>query len=327
MRLESTPATSRQSATQAASAAVGLAASALATATNQRVPHGEEAPAEVRDHLYLLPHGVIYTSSWITTKSTVCSPACILLSAQRQSFEVTVGKQTHSSDALVFRPMQAAGMRAENCSLASILVHPIHPEYRRFSAIATPGWQRLDRDAFSVADEMLHRACLGDLGIESAQQLLEMVVGIAVRYLPRIRSRDVRHQRLLELLQHNPHCQLGELAAALQVAPHRMPSLFARAVGLPWRSFQLWQKVRAVGVEMGSHRSLTEIAVKAGFSDSAHLSKTWHQFFGAAPSKFFNHRRVQVHYGLCSQESIRKPGLVLPPGRAERACPHCGSLL
>jgi AraC family transcriptional regulator, arabinose operon regulatory protein len=316
----------REEQTQAASAAATLPSTKALCAANTALGPGADPAGNAKDHVYLLPHGVIYTSPWFITESAACSPACILLSAQRERFEVSVGPESHLNSALAFRPRQQVGVRAENCALVCVLVHPTHPEYRRFRAIRAPGWQSLDRDGFNTANQLLHSACQGQLGIQGAQHLLEMVVDITARYLPRIRSQDPRYQRLLQLLQENPNCQLGELAEALHVAPERMHSLFARAVGLPWRSFQLWQKVRAVGVEMGSRRSLSEIAIQAGFSDSAHLSKTWHQFFGAAPSKFFNHRLVQVHYGQCSRRVVRHAGI--ERGTPDRhLCPHCGSVL
>lgn len=317
----------REEQAQAASTAASLqATAALPRAANAARGPGEDPATHPKDHVYLLPHGVIYTSPWFSIESAACSPACILLSAQRKRFEVVVGAASHLTTALAFRPLQQVGVRAENCALVSVLVHPTHPEYRRFRAIRAPGCQSLDRDAFHTVDQLLRSAYLGQLGIQGAQHLLEMVVDITARYLPRIRSKDARCQRLLQLLQENPSCQLGELAEALHVVPERMPGLFARAVGLPWRSFQLWQKVRAVGVEMGSRRSLSEIAIEAGFSDSAHLSKTWHQFFGAAPSKFFNQRLVQVHYGQCSRRVVKNGDI--ERGTPERhLCPHCGSVL
>jgi AraC-like DNA-binding protein len=285
------------------------------------------AAGETRDHLYLLPHGTIYTSPWIITKATSRSPACILLTAQRKPFQVSIGNETHISNALAIRPLQERGLHAEHCELVSILVHPTHPEYRRFCAIAASGCQALDRDAFNDVDELLRNAYLGQLGVHGAQQLLETVVSIAVRYLPRIRSRDVRCERIVQILQQNPYCQLNELCEAVNIAPERMPHLFARAVGLPWRSFQLWQKVRAVGVQMGSRRTLTQIAITAGFSDSAHLSKTWHQSFGAAPSRFFDHRFVQVHYGLHLEPPLTTVEPPPPLVAAAGVCPHCGGPL
>ena len=251
-----------------------------------------------KDHLYLLTHGAIYTSASVVTRATARSSGCILLTAQREPFEVTFGKQTAQHTALAVRPLQERGLRAENCQLISIQVHPTHREYRRFRAITSPGCQALDREAYAAVDDLLQSAYRGELDIRSAHQLLEKVIAITVRYLPQVRTRDARGEVIHKMLQEKWNCQLSELAQALGVSQDRMSHLFTKVVGLPWRSFQLWQKVSAVGSALGSGRRLAEIATTAGFSDAAHLSNTWHQAFGAAPSRFFNHEVVQVHYGL-----------------------------
>lgn len=286
---------------------------------------GQPVAGQPKDHLYLLMHGVIYTSPSIVTKSTSPSSAYILLTVQRQSFEVTIGKQACESAAMAIRPLKERGLRAENKQMVCILVHPTHREYRRFRAIGAPGWQQLDRDAFAGVDELLQSAYQGQLGIRRAHELLEKVVAITVRYLPQTRSKDVRSELIHKMLQEKPNCQLNELAEAAGVTPERMSHLFTRVVGLPWRSFQLWQKVRAVGSALGSGRRLAEIANAAGFSDAAHLSNTWHQAYGAAPSWFFKHEFVQVHYGLRPEVALQTAA----PAREKkrRVCPHCGEEL
>ena len=273
-----------------------------------------------KDQMYLLPHGLIYTSPWISAKPTARSSACILLTAHRQPFEVSFGKHGFAHTAIAVRPLQERGLRAENRAIISIHVHPTHPEYRRFSGIAEPGYQPLDRDAFSDVDELLRAAYAGELTTEQAAQLIEAVVAITVRHLPRVRVQDERSERLLELLQANPQCRISELAVALGVSCSRMLQLFTRAVGLPWRSYQLWQKVRTVGVRLSNGgKRLTEIAINAGFADSAHLSNAWNHAYGAAPSKFFSNELVQLHFGLMTATAR--------PARQARACPHCGAEL
>jgi AraC family transcriptional regulator, arabinose operon regulatory protein len=279
---------------------------------------------QLKDHLYLVPHGVIYTSPWLSSRATSRGNGCILLTAQRKPFELSFGKRTLSHNAVAIPPLQERALRAENCQLVSIMVHPTHREYRRFRAIAGPGFQILDRDAFATLDALLYSAYLGELGIQGADELLEKAVAITVRYLPPIRSNDVRTEQILGFLREQPNCQLSELAANLGVSMDRMSHLFTRVVGLPWRSFQLWQKVNTVGSALGSGRRLTEIATAAGFSDAAHLSNTWQQAFGAAPSKFFNQEHVQVHYGLDAETALQTS---VPRGVTEkiiRVCPHCG---
>jgi AraC-like DNA-binding protein len=285
----------------------------------------QAAAARPKDHLYLLTHGVIYTSSSVATKATSRSSGCILLTAQRDPFEVTFGEQTSQHTALAVRPLQERGLRAENCQLVSIQVHPTHREYRRFRAIASPGCQQLDRDAYAAVDDLLQSAYQGQLGIRQAHELLEKVIAITVRYLPHVRTRDPRSEVIHKMLQEKWNCQLSELAGALGISQDRMSHVFTKVVGLPWRSFQLWQKVSAVGSALGSGRRLAEIASSAGFSDAAHLSNTWHQAFGAAPSRFFNHDVVQVHYGL--QPEVALQTAAQPPKKVERSCPHCGGTL
>jgi len=289
--------------------------------------HPLAAGARPKDHLYLLPHGVIYTSASIANKATSRSSGCILLTAQRDPFEVTIGKQVYEHTALAIRPLQERGLRAENCQLVSILVHPTHREYRRFRAIASPGCQSLDRDAYVAVDDLLQSAYHGQLGIQRASELLEKVIAITVRYLPQVRTRDARSELIHKMLQEKWNCQISELAEALGVSQDRMSHLFTRVVGLPWRSFQLWQKVSAVGSALGSGRRLAEIAAAAGFSDAAHLSNTWHQAFGAAPSRFFNHEVVQVHYGLQPEVALLTAAPTPAPEKVQRACPHCGERL
>jgi AraC-like DNA-binding protein len=275
---------------------------------------------EQKDHLYLLPDGVIYTSPSVSSGSTTRGNGCILLTARRKPFEVSIDKRTLSHNAVAIRPLQERGLRAEDCELVSIMVHPTHREYRRFQAIAA-GCHLLDRDAFASVDEQLWSAYCGELGIEGAHELLEKVIAITIRHLPQPRSNDPRSEQILAMLRENPGCQLSELSEKIGVSLDRMSHLFTRIVGLPWRSFQLWYKVSRVGSALGSGRRLAEIATAAGFADAAHLSNTWNQAFGAAPSKFFNQELVQVHYGLDVTAALQAD---IGPKLQQRVCPHCG---
>lgn len=73
---------------------------------------------------------------------------------------------------------------------------------------------------------------------------------------------------------------LNDAAALVGLSPGRTRHLFVQQTGLPFRTFLLWLRlVRAVEIFAGG-ASLTEAAHGAGFSDSAHLSRTFHRMFG-----------------------------------------------
>ena len=71
-------------------------------------------------------------------------------------------------------------------------------------------------------------------------------------------------------------------AALVGLSPGRTRHLFVQQTGLPFRTYLLWLRLnRAVELYAGG-ASLTEAAHAAGFSDSAHLSRTFHRMFGIA---------------------------------------------
>jgi AraC-like DNA-binding protein len=73
---------------------------------------------------------------------------------------------------------------------------------------------------------------------------------------------------------------LADVAALVGLSPGRTRHLFVQQTGLPFRTYLLWLRlVRAVEIFAGG-ASLTEAAHGAGFSDSAHLSRTFHRMFG-----------------------------------------------
>lgn len=73
---------------------------------------------------------------------------------------------------------------------------------------------------------------------------------------------------------------LGEAAKFVGLSSGRARHLFVEQTGLPFRSYVLWLRVtRAMEIYVGGD-SLTEAAHAAGFSDSAHLSRTFRRMFG-----------------------------------------------
>jgi AraC-like DNA-binding protein len=77
---------------------------------------------------------------------------------------------------------------------------------------------------------------------------------------------------------------LTDAAAAAHLSPSRLTHVFTREVGLPVKRYVLWRRLRRVVEEVAGGATLTWAAAAAGFSDSAHLSRTFHRAFGLPPS-------------------------------------------
>jgi AraC-like DNA-binding protein len=92
---------------------------------------------------------------------------------------------------------------------------------------------------------------------------------------------------------------LEELAQAVHLSPRRFRHLFVEETGMPLRSYQVWRRLLRVWELLMQGESLVHAAHAAGFSDSAHLSRTCRTMFGLSPSA------MQMNGPL--SETLRRP--------------------
>jgi AraC-like DNA-binding protein len=88
-------------------------------------------------------------------------------------------------------------------------------------------------------------------------------------------------------LQDDAGEELSAAAAASTVglSPSRFQHLFTQEVGVPFRRYRGWQRLRAAIREAAHGTSLTAAAHAAGFADQAHFSRAFRLAFGAPPSR------------------------------------------
>lgn len=103
---------------------------------------------------------------------------------------------------------------------------------------------------------------------------------------PPARTLDPRVTRALDFIRQSDTARLSleEVAAAVFLSPSRFAHLFSQHLGIPFRRYLLWRKLNRAMVAIGAGRTLTAAAHQAGFADSAHLTRTFHQMFGTPPS-------------------------------------------
>lgn len=99
---------------------------------------------------------------------------------------------------------------------------------------------------------------------------------------------DVRIQQLLldldQCLQGECLKPIGwrasEVANTLALSESRFLHLFREQMGIAWRPYLLWRRTICAAHAITKGKSATEAAHLAGFSDSAHLSRTFRSLFG-----------------------------------------------
>jgi AraC-like DNA-binding protein len=95
---------------------------------------------------------------------------------------------------------------------------------------------------------------------------------------------DGRIVRALDYLRANltGPVTLPEVAATVNLSPSRFRHLFVAEMGLAFRPYVLWLRLERAVEAFAAGESLTTAAHRAGFADSAHLSRTFRRMYGIA---------------------------------------------
>lgn len=96
------------------------------------------------------------------------------------------------------------------------------------------------------------------------------------------------------------------MAGKAGLSPSRFQHLFTREIGVPFRRFRTWQRLRtAIGWIVAGH-SFTDAAHRAGFFDQAHFARAFRQAFGAPPSPSLRRvRRAPLSPALSGEATPR----------------------
>ena len=113
---------------------------------------------------------------------------------------------------------------------------------------------------------------------------------------PPARRMDPRVSRVLQQIQGADELRISlEDAAALAfLSPDRFAHLFKEQMGLPFRKYVLWRKLTRAMVAIGSQRTIADAAHAADFADSAHLTRTFYQMVGMAPSALMRGQFAEI---------------------------------
>lgn len=114
------------------------------------------------------------------------------------------------------------------------------------------------------------------------ENLIERLsIALALQQMPSGHP-DGRIAAVLQWIDDNPGLPLpaAEAARRSRLSPAQFSRRFRRQVGLPLRPYLRWRRLLLAIRAVASGTNLTRAAADAGFSDSAHLSRTVRRHFG-----------------------------------------------
>jgi AraC family transcriptional regulator len=179
-------------------------------------------------------------------------------------------------------PQQKHRITTKNNPLAYLFVDtgPVaFSTWRKHGGIATPP----DAD---ILNDLRRLIVLPKQSSQQAHALAHRWYGHTLPGLIEIRPSDPRIARALDFIDTDPLKDLNysDLAAFVHLSASRFASLFREQTGLPVRNYVLWRRLVYVFDCLERGDSITTAAHNAGFSDCAHLSRSFHQIMGSRPS-------------------------------------------
>jgi AraC-like DNA-binding protein len=97
---------------------------------------------------------------------------------------------------------------------------------------------------------------------------------------------------LRERLGRREDLSLRSVSAVAGLSPSRFMHAFTESVGVPLRPYILWLRLQRAACELVEGATATEAAHNAGFSDAAHLTRTFRRMLGLTPTQLELHRRM-----------------------------------
>ncbi|PJZ47419.1 AraC family transcriptional regulator [Leptospira brenneri] len=179
--------------------------------------------------------------------------------------------------------------------MIALLIDPETYEFGSISKyIASGEVKRLDIQNFLPLINSLWSLYYGDLNNDEATKLQLDLLRTVYPFERLETNIDPRIQKIAQKIRMEvpDSIRMNEIGKDFSISEDRLIRLFKEKLGIPLRRYLLWVRILRAVKELKAGNNLTEAAHAAGFSDSAHFSRTFKENFGFIPSLFFGHLKT-----------------------------------
>lgn len=248
------------------------------------------------ENIYVLGHhGFVQTvpsppSTWTRRPAAVLlvSPGPHMMDVELQDGRVVTGRVIAVASMVARRLVNRAP------PLLSFNVQPLHRAFPQFRALNPPGAMALPPEPFHPFSEDFVSAYRGAIGVRDVEALFKELLTLVREQLPPIGTPDPRLSVVLARLNEHPEATSAELAALVGCSADWLSRRFSADMGISLRDYVGWLKQRSVFAALFTHRSITELALDAGFAGASQLSSAYQRWYGRTPSASRDPGKVRV---------------------------------
>ncbi|MEC9406114.1 MAG: AraC family transcriptional regulator [Pseudomonadota bacterium] len=262
--------------------------------------------------IYHWRHGLLLLAPTLVLERTTTPLCATLRLACNKPYTINVaGEEIETWASLVAPRVERRKVIAIDSHVA-LFYFPIEwPEYRDLQArISGRDWLNFEADQFTEVIDVLRPAFSQQLEpdtvIRVARQAVEAMTGARI---PAPQPVDARIDTLRRRLDETPlnEVNVEQLARDVGLSAARTRTLFKQQIGTTIQHYARWAAIWKAIKGWSTDRTLTEVAIDAGFYDLAHADHTFIEMFGIAPSLVVDQRFVTIV--PCQTRPDTDPGL------------------
>lgn len=202
--------------------------------------------------------------------------------------------------AAIIPSLQPHSLDATAASYGAVIL--VEPETREGRAITEQylheGIAPIDDGSFATLIAALFDSWLGAPSAKTVTEAVRRIIRALTTGVQPAVVTDARIERAIAYITSHlsTSLSLDEVAREANLSPSRFRHLFVEQTGMGLRPYILWRRFLKVWEILMAGESISTAAHRAGFADSAHLTRTSWRMFGLPPSA------IQIAYELPARE-------------------------
>ncbi|MBL4796033.1 MAG: helix-turn-helix transcriptional regulator [Oleispira sp.] len=239
--------------------------------------------------LYLWDKRTLYIGPLFEPLSLSQGAATLVVSLDKpMTFSIEGKAENIECTSLLLPAGLSATIDTGDAIVANCNLDPLGADFSGLSALMQHQHGKIGYDLKPYGDfkQVYQTLQAEQLDSDSAYELLDDLLEKRFSQLYPNHAIDSRVAKVVERIKQtaDDNLSVDDLASFVNLSVPRLVQIFKKQTGVPMRRYRLWHRLFITAVEMASGGNLTEAAMNAGFTDSAHFSHTFKAMFGMAPT-------------------------------------------
>lgn len=239
--------------------------------------------------LYLWDKRTLYIGPLVESLKLSQGAATLLISLDKPiSFMIEGETESVECMSLLLPAGLTVSIDTGDAIIANCNLDPLGADFSGLSSLMQNKKGRISYNLKQYADfkQVYQTLKEQQLDSETAYALLDDLLENRFRQFYPDHAIDSRVALVVEKIKQTAEDNLSvdDLARLVNLSVPRLVQIFKKQTGVPMRRYRLWHRLFVIGLKMGAGSNLTEAAIEAGFTDSAHFSHTFKAMFGMTPT-------------------------------------------